>query len=338
MTRSVEELRRESERSRLALTATTDRLKEQLSQTAADLRRTVSPEHIKSEVSDYITDKTHGWLGALKRQAMENPMQAIAAGIAVALPMLRLARGFPLPLLMMGAGLALTSKPIRTRAAEALAPAMDKTNDLLNQAMDQTRSLAGNVKEGLSSGQEHATEILGDVLGRADDLAGDANSRVAETGRTIADRVQDGIDAAKQGAAQLRAAASTTFDDARTYATAVPDKARGIISDNAALIGGIGIAIGAVIAAALPKSQAEAKAMRPPSDSLRQAATGAAQAGLETVKDTARSAADAAQQRVADADLGAHAARMTQNIAEVVKDAAEDVVSAAFNPSRTPNS
>ncbi len=117
MTRSVEELKRESERSRLALSATTDRLKEQLSQTAADLRRTVSPEHIKSEVSDYITDKTQGWLCALKRQAMENPMQAIAAGTAVAVPMLRLARAFPLPLLMMGAGLALTSKPVRTRAA-----------------------------------------------------------------------------------------------------------------------------------------------------------------------------------------------------------------------------
>lgn len=338
MTRSVEELKRESERNRLALTTTTDRLKEQLFQTAADLRRTVSPEHIKSEVSDYITDKTQGWLGALKRQAMENPMQAIAAGTAVALPMLRLARAFPLPLLMMGAGLALTFKPVRTRAAEALGPAMDKTSDLLNQAMNQTRSLAGNVTDGLSSGQERATEILGDVLGRGDDFAGDANSRVAETRRTISGSVQDGIDAAKGSAAQLRAAASATIDDVRTYATAVPNNARGIISDNAALIGGIGIAIGAVIAAALPKSQAEAKAMGPASDSLRQAATGAAQAGLETVKDTARSAVDAAQQHVAEADLGTHAVRMTQNITGVVKDAAEDAVSAALNPSRTPNS
>jgi hypothetical protein len=337
MTRSVEELKRESERSRLALTATTHRLKEQLSQTAADLRRTVSPEHIKSEVSDYITDKTQGWLGALKRQAMENPMQAIAAGTAVAVPMLRLARAFPLPLLMMGAGLALTSKSARARAAEAIAPAVDKTGDLLNQAMNQTRSLAGNVKDGFSSGQERATEIFGDVLGRADDLTGDASSRVAETERTISDSVKDGIDAAKDGVAQLRAAASTRIDDVRTHAAAAPDKARALISDNAALIGGIGIAIGALIAAALPKSEAEAKALGPTSDSLRQAATGAAQAGLETVKDTARSAADAAQQRVADADLGTHATRMTQNIADVVKHAAEEAVSAAFNPSRTPN-
>jgi len=33
------------------------------------------------------------------------PMQALAAGTAIAVPVLRLARGFPLPLLLIGAGL-----------------------------------------------------------------------------------------------------------------------------------------------------------------------------------------------------------------------------------------
>ena len=49
-------------------------------------------------------------------------MQAIAAGTAIAVPIMRLARGFPLPLLMIGAGLALSSKTVRERAAEAAAP------------------------------------------------------------------------------------------------------------------------------------------------------------------------------------------------------------------------
>jgi hypothetical protein len=49
---------------------------------------------------------------------MENPMQTIAASTAVAVPLLRLARGVPLPLLMIGAGLALTSKAVRNRAAD----------------------------------------------------------------------------------------------------------------------------------------------------------------------------------------------------------------------------
>lgn len=101
MTRSVEELRRESERGRAELAATVDLLRERISNTSEDIRHKVSPQHIKSEVSDYISHKAQSWVDAL----MENPMQAIAAGTAVAVPVLRLARGFPLPLLMFGAGL-----------------------------------------------------------------------------------------------------------------------------------------------------------------------------------------------------------------------------------------
>ena len=122
MTRSVEELRRDSEQSRAQLAATVDRLREQIADTAEDILYKVSPENIKAEVSGFISHKTHGWLDALKQQAMDNPMQAIAAGTAIAVPAMRLARGFPLPLLMFGAGLALSSKTVRDRAAEAAAP------------------------------------------------------------------------------------------------------------------------------------------------------------------------------------------------------------------------
>ena len=125
MTRSVEELRRESERSRAELAGTVDQLRARISHTAEDIRHKVSPQHVKSEVSDYVSYKTRNWVEALKQRAMENPMQAIAAGTAVAIPVLRLARGSSLPLLMIGAGLALTSKTVRDRAAEAAVPARD---------------------------------------------------------------------------------------------------------------------------------------------------------------------------------------------------------------------
>ena len=125
MTRSVEELRQESERDRAQLTATVDQLREQITDTAEDIRNKVSPQHIKSEVSDFISTKTSSWIDSLKQHAKENPMQAIAAGTALAVPVLRFARGFPLPLLMIGAGLALSSKTVRERAAEAAAPAVN---------------------------------------------------------------------------------------------------------------------------------------------------------------------------------------------------------------------
>ena len=130
MTRSVEELRQESERSRAQLAATVDQLRTRITDTAEDLRYKVSPQGIKSEVSALVSRKTLGWLDTLKQQATENPMQAIAAGTAVAVPALRLARGFPLPLLMIGAGLALTSKTVRARAADTAAPAMEKAKEM----------------------------------------------------------------------------------------------------------------------------------------------------------------------------------------------------------------
>ena len=82
----------------------------------------MSPQHIKSEVSDYANHKARNWAQALKQKAMENPMQTVAAGTAVAIPVLRFAGGSGLPLLMVGAGLALTSKTVRDRAADAVAP------------------------------------------------------------------------------------------------------------------------------------------------------------------------------------------------------------------------
>ena len=136
MTRSVEELRRDSEQSRAQLAATVDRLREQIADTAEDIRYKVSPENIKAEVSGFISHKTHGWMDALKQQAMDNPMQAIAAGTAIAVPAMRLARGFPLPLLMIGAGLALSSKTVRDRAAEAAAPGMEKAREVIDEAQN----------------------------------------------------------------------------------------------------------------------------------------------------------------------------------------------------------
>ena len=73
------------------------------------------------------------------------------------------------------------------------------------------------------------------------------------------------------------------------------------------------------------------------SDRIKQAAGEAAQSGFEATKDAAMSAADAAAKSVVDADLGGHASRMTHGLAETLKEAADDVVTKAFNPSRTPN-
>jgi ElaB/YqjD/DUF883 family membrane-anchored ribosome-binding protein len=316
MARSVEELRRESERSRAELAATVGRLREQISETADDIRHKVSPQHIKSEVTEYVSHKTQSWVDALKQQIMDHPMRAVAAGAAVGVPLLRMLRGTPLPLLMIGAGLALTSKTVRDRAADVTGPVMDKAEHMLGEVTEGARAVQGDAKETLSSAQSRAAGMAADAQEKAAGLASDLRASAAQAASFASEKLKSGMDAAKDAAAKA------------------PDQARQTIGDNAALIGGLGVAIGAIIAAALPETKAEAKVMGRASDGVKQAAAAAAQSGFEAAKDATTSAADAATQKVAEADLGSHASRMTQNMADTLKEAAEDVVTAAFSPSQ----
>src|SRR6185369_7131556 len=306
MTRSVEELRRDSEQSRAQLAATVDRLREQIADTAEDIRYKVSPENIKAEVSGFISHKTHGWMDALKQQAMDNPMQAIAAGTAIAVPAMRLARGFPLPLLMIGTGLALSSKTVRDRVAEAAAPGMEKAREVIDEAADRAQSLGDGMRKAMSHAERQAADIAGEARetagGMADaasGMAGDLSDRVAQTADAVANKVRSGMDAASE-------IAKEKMEQVRSTATAAPAAASKVIRDNATLIGGLGVAIGAILAASLPSTRAEASVIGNASDRVKRAAGTAAQSGFEAAKDTALSAADAAARSVSEADLGRH--------------------------------
>ena len=93
-------------------------------------------------------------------------------------------------------------------------------------------------------------------------------------------------------------------------------------------------ALGAIIAASLPDSKAEAAVIGKASDGMKRAAGKAAQSSFETAKDAVLSAADTAAESVADADLGKHASRMTHDASDRLTEAADDIVTAAFNPTR----
>jgi ElaB/YqjD/DUF883 family membrane-anchored ribosome-binding protein len=324
MARSVEELRRESEQSRAELAATIDRLRDRITDTAEDLRYKVSPQGIKSEVSDFVSRKTQGWLDTLKQQARENPIQTIAVGTAVAAPALRLARGFPLPLLMIGAGLALTSKTLRAGAAEAAAPALEKASEMVGEATERVQSSGEDAADAVSSSGRRAADLAGEAKARVSGIADDLKDRVSET----TDQVKAGMHAAS-------GKATDAIERARSTASAAPEMTRQLIRDNAALIGGLGVAIGAIIAASLPDTKIEAAVIGKASDSVKRAAGKAAQSGFETAKEAVLSAADATAKSVSDADLGQHASRMTGDMSSRLKEAADDIVSAAFNPSRT---
>jgi hypothetical protein len=334
MTQSVEQLRRESERNREQLTKTVDQLRLQITDTAADIQSKVSPQHIKSEVSDFISSKTASWIDSLKQHAKENPMQAIAAGTAIAVPVMRMVRGFPLPLLMIGAGLALNSKNVRERAAAAAAPVVDKAKEVTGDAMERAQSFQDGMREAVYSAGSKATGMANEAYAAAMGVADDVGYRADEVAGSVNDKLKTGTDAASAFASDTIERVRATVNDA---ATGAPEKVGQAIGDNAVLIGSLGIAIGALIAASLPTTKVEASALGEASDGVRRAATDAVQSGFETAKDAAVSMVDAAAKSVAEADLGGHASHTTENMAGTLKDVADDVVKTALNPSRNQN-
>jgi hypothetical protein len=342
--RSVAELRRESERSRAELTNTVESLRARITDTAEDIRQKVSPEHIKAEVSDYVAAKGRHWLDTLRQQAMDNPMQALAAGTAVAVPAFKIIRGVPLPLLMIGAGLALSSSRVRAAVSDSvsqlLAPsgggdAIDEATgaarDGWQQAKIRAEDAADQTRRALHDAQDTVSGKIAQVGGGAMQLADDMKTRAANYGTAAKDAVGSKAAAAtvatKDTLEAARAKAAETYDAGRSSAEA-------FVRDNAALVGGIGLAIGALIAASLPSTRAEAQAMGDISDELRAKAAEAASGKFDEVRTAGMSAAASAAGKVADAALGA-ADRATEAAAEKLKTVADETITTAFEPSQT---
>ena len=326
MTRSVEDIRRESENTRAQFTATVEQLRSRINETTEDIRYRVSPEGIKSEVSDFVAAKSRGWIASLKQQAMENPMQAIAAGAAIAVPALRVARGIPVPLLMIGAGFALASPRVRARVSEAAAPAVDKATAMARDVAGQwppVRDAAADataaVKEALADGTASLGATATDLANQLSESAAGLRDQFGAQAESVADFAREKVTDVRNRAADL--------------AEHAPAAAGKVIAQNAPLIGALGLAIGAIIAAALPATRTENVTLGRARERAKDMATDALESGFATAKSAVLSSADAATQSIKDAGLDAHVSRVTQDMGEKLKSVAEDAVTTAFEPS-----
>ena len=85
-TRSLQQIKRETEQTRAGLTDTVEQLRVSVADTAADIRQRVSPEAIKAEVSGYIKSRGEALMDDITAAARRNPMQALAIGASIAYP------------------------------------------------------------------------------------------------------------------------------------------------------------------------------------------------------------------------------------------------------------
>lgn len=343
--RSVAELRRESERTRAELSQTVDTLKSKITDTAEDIRHKVSPEHIKAEMSSYVAEKSRTWLDSLKQQAMENPMQALAAGTAITVPAFKMIRSVPLPLLMIGAGLALTSPKVRGAISDKVSEGLKASgaSELIDDAKDKAReawqSATSQAESKIEDARNAVTSATAETRETAATMAGDARKRAADLGESARGTLSAVQENVSSTLSSVSATAKDVFESARIRATETAGKASAgaanVVRDNTALVGGLGLAIGALIAASLPATRTERDTLGPVGDALRKRAAGAASERFDQIKETAMSAADEAAEKLADA--GERISRTAEETTEKLKTVADDAITTAFEPSQTEN-
>ena len=150
-TRSLQQIKRETEQTRAGLTNTVEQLKTSVADTASEIRQRIAPDAIKAEVSDYIKSRGEQLVNDVTSAARKNPMQAVAVGASLAYPLFRLARSIPAPVLMVGAGLFLAgSKTGQTVTQKASDIASDLSEDLLQRAHE----LGDQVEESATCSEE----------------------------------------------------------------------------------------------------------------------------------------------------------------------------------------
>ena len=323
-TRSLQQIKRETEQTRAGLTNTVEQLKNNVAETASDIRHRISPDAIKAEVSDYIRSRGEQLMNDMTSAARRNPMQAVAVGASIAYPLLRIARAVPFPVLMVGAGLffagSKTGQAATQRASEMAADLSEEMVRRAHELNDQIQDTASSAKVYVADQYDRISAVAGGS-GQVKGAANAAGATIASNSEKIKDgavsattvlseRVSslkdEGLRLAGSAASAVQEIASGTMATARSTASSVADNgldaARTIrakasdasdragktiyqtIEQNPLLVAGLGLLVGGLIASALPRSEFEDELVGDTSSAAKRTVQASASKAFDTAK------------------------------------------------------
>ena len=241
-TRSLQQIKRETEQTRAGLTDTVEQLKTSVAETASDIRHRISPDAIKAEVSGYIKSRGEQLLNDVTSAARKNPMQAVAVGASVAYPLLRLARAIPLPVLMVGAGLFFAGSRTGQAASQK---ASDLASDVSDEVARRARELGDQVQETASAARTYASEqfdrvssAVADGTNQVRGVADAVEAAVTSNSQNIADGagsvgaiISERANSLKDDGLRLASSAAATVQDIATGATVAARGAANTVAD-----------------------------------------------------------------------------------------------------------
>jgi hypothetical protein len=230
-TRSLQQIKRETEQTRAGLTNTVEQLKTSVAETASDIRHRISPDAIKAEISEYIQSRGEQLVNDVTSAARRNPMQAVAVGASIAYPLLKIARAIPFPLLMVGAGLFLAGSKTGQAATQK---ASDMAADLSDEMVRRAHDLRDQVQDTASSAKNYASDqyerVSSAVAGGPSQVKGAVNAAggsIASSSDKIKDSavsagavVSDRANSLKGDGPRIAGSAASTVQDIASRATA----------------------------------------------------------------------------------------------------------------------
>ena len=359
-TRSVQEIRREAERTRAGLTDTVDDLRSTISETATEIRDRLRPDAIKAEVSGYIRSRGEELLHNITESARRNPMQAVAVGASVAYPLMRVARAIPLPILMIGAGLffagSKTGRDLTQKASDMAGDATDEARRRVHDFGDQVSQAASDAKEFTADAVDRARDALGggaeqlrtagvetgaSISGQAHGLKEKAYEIGQSATGTVQEMASDATEAVRDAAVNTARAGHDFLDTTRRQVADAGQRAgrtmRETIEQNPLLVAGAGLLLGGLIASALPKSELEENLMGDASKEARRRTQEAATRGFEAAKGAAgeivTNVARKAEAEGLDPDS---LAQGMQDVGQRLRRVAERGITTAFEPEQAP--
>ena len=291
-------------------------LRDRVGDTATELKTIVSPTHIKQEIRDYVRRERESLVDAVQRKARENPLQMAAIAAAVAYPALALLRALPTPLWLIGAGLFLTSKRGRQVTEDVQSRVGDAVQQGTERAVDMASAARSDLEDRVAGFRYGAEEARDAVTSSVEGLADKARATFHDARDAVTGAAQKGGQSATEAVDRIGDKVSSTADAVKSRASEAKDRAGEMastsrsavidfVSDNPLLVAGIGAAVGAVIAASIPSSEAENRLFGAGSEKLKDKAREAAAQGIEKVGDlaaeTAGSVAAAAAREGLDA-------------------------------------
>lgn len=369
-TRSLQEIRRDTERTREGLTTSVNQLREAVTETASDLKERLSPQAIKSEVTGYVRSRGKELFETISESARRNPVQAVAVGAGIAYPLLRIARSIPLPVWMIGAGIFFTSsskgQELSRQAADAAGDVTDaarrKVHDLRDQlaeaasdstayAVDTASQIADSVAttvegvRGTVTGLSAAvSEQAGSATEMADSTAMSLSERASDAGAALGDTVRGIGSNVTAAASGMGDRTSDAIDAGRQYVSETGARLAQTganagrkflesVDQNPLIAAGFAMVIGGLIASALPKLDIEDDLMGKASDDVRRGATEAASETFDTAKGAATEIISQVSKMAEEEGLTpAGLASSVQDAGERLKHVAERGITTAFEP------